>query len=138
MSKRIYTRRQKEHALYVLSELRDYAAVSEMLGIPNSTLRSWWSEYANSAYGKWVSDYRPVKAPDADYFSPDIDAPTPEQIRDKLLKHVNRLLDTQPEDPRQVYYTSLAVRSLLDQIKTINASLGIQPPPDTPDTPPTP
>lgn len=122
---KIYTKRQREHALYIIQELNDYNAAADLLNIPASTLRSWWSEYEHSTIVN--CRFHPVKSPESDYLAGDADAPTPAQIRDKLLRQIDQLITHPTDDPRKAYYTSLAVRSLIEQVKTINRDLGITP-----------
>lgn len=122
---KIYTKREREHALYIVEQLDDYDAASEMVNIPAQTLRNWWSAYKTKGM---FSPYLPNKMPDAAYTTTAESAPTPAQIRDSLIRQIDVLMADPTTDPRKAYYTALAIRALLDQIKSINRDLDITPP----------
>lgn len=133
---KIYTRRQREHALYLLRESEgNYAAVAAQMHIPNSTLRSWWSAYRNQS-PLAANKYYPRCSKEASYTSnTDPTTPSPANIRDKLLHQLDKLLKSPTDDPRKAYYIALATRALLEQIKTLNDIIDPAAMPD-PETPP--
>ncbi|MEL6149476.1 MAG: helix-turn-helix domain-containing protein [Chloroflexota bacterium] len=113
-----YTRRQKQHAIYLLRELEDLPEVSRRLNIPERTLRDWRSQSINF-------DIRPRQDPAALYRTRSDDI-TLEDIRDRLLEQVDTLSSYSGEDPRKAYFAALAIDRYLQQIITLNEAIGEQ------------
>ncbi len=122
---KIYTRTQKNHALWVVTEVGDVATAAKILDMPSRTLRGWYRQYRNS-YD--IDRPRPHRDPNRDYLTPptdDADAPTLPQLRDNLLKQINTITKAPTDDPRQAYYAALAVRALLEQVRQLNQIIGL-------------
>ena len=126
---KIYTLQQKQHALFVIQQLNNYKAASQVLDIPVRTLQDWWNQYNNR---RWDPDFRPQRTALADYHTTAQDSPVPNltKLRDNLLKQIDNITTTPTDDPRKAYYAALAVRALLEQVRALNRAIGVQPPTD--------
>jgi hypothetical protein len=123
---RIYTLRQKKHALYLIRQFDSIAVVSHQTGIPERTLRDWYDDRYSIAA---------TKNPALDYEG-STGSISAVELRDRLLEQIEKLTRNASDDPRKAYFTSLAIDHLLVQIKALNDTVDVPQPPDLPDDPP--
>ena len=125
---KIYTRQQKEHALYLIKELGNISEVSRRLDIPARTLRDW-RLYARR------QGLIPRQDPAAAYHNPSAKI-SARNLRDHLLAQIAALLQQQEHAAASTaYYNALAIDHHLQQLTRLNHAIDPAAPPETKNPP---
>lgn len=111
-----YTRAEKINALRWLDRLDgNINATSQRTGIPPRTLRDWRTD-------RRLGRIKIERTPEETYADPASEVDSRE-IRRRILHQIDILTQQTDDNPRNVYYQSLALRRLLEEIERFNRVL---------------